>query len=293
MRKAAKTPLRLALLGAVVSAVLGAIELQPGTLKAWEDYIQRADFRMRERLQNQQPFLWSDEAPSRGARLRHGEILVAPLVGAGTARVPGGLIHDWIGAVFIPNVTLRKLLAVLHDYESYKEYYKPVVVDSRALASSEEDQRYSVVLQHHVLFVSAAILAHCRARDLRVDGRRGYKITDTTEVQEIESYGQARERLLPPGQGNGYIWRLHLIVRYEERNGGVYLELEALGLTREIPFSLYWLVSPVVKRVSADSLETSLRQTRDAVVSSPERSEWVTPCAPDRGNLGGSKAGTR
>jgi hypothetical protein len=49
----------------------------------------------------------------------------------------------------------------------------------------------------------------------------------------------------------------------------VYLELEALGLTRDIPFSLRWLVSPVVKHVSADSLETSLRQTRDAVVRCP------------------------
>jgi hypothetical protein len=167
---------------------------------------------MRERLQNQRPVLWIDEAPNRSARLRRGEILVAPLVGGGAERVPGGLIHDWIVAAFIPKATLRKLLVVLHDYERYKEYYKPVVVDSKALSSLEEDQRYSVVLRHRVLFVNAAILAPYRARDFPVDGRREYKITDTTQVQLIEGYGQACERLLPPGQGNGYIWRLHLIV---------------------------------------------------------------------------------
>src|SRR5262249_18798922 len=157
---------------------------------------------------------------------------------------PGGLIADLMGAVFIPNVTLRKLLVVLHDYEKYKEYYKPAVVDSRVLDCSEEDQKYSVVLQHRVLFVTAAIVAPYRARDFPADGRRGYKITDTTQVQEIENYGQDRERILPPDQGSGYIWRLHIIVRYEERNGGVYLELEALALSRDMPVSLRWLLIP-------------------------------------------------
>ena len=59
-----KTLLRLSLLGAFIATVLGATDLQPGTLKAWGDYIGKADSRMRERLQNQRPFLWSDEGPT-------------------------------------------------------------------------------------------------------------------------------------------------------------------------------------------------------------------------------------
>ncbi len=77
-------------------------------------------------------------------------------------------------------------------------------------------------------------------------------------------YGHSGERLLPPDQGNGFIWRLHSIARYEERDGGVYLELEVLALTREILASLRWFVNPVVSHLSIISLRTALRQTREA-----------------------------
>jgi hypothetical protein len=58
------------------------------------------------------------------------------------------------------------------------------------------------------------------------------------------------------------------VARYEERDGGVYLELEAMALTRDIPASLAWMVKPLVNHLSINSLMTSLRQTRDAVASS-------------------------
>ena len=61
---------------------------------------------------------------------------------------------------------------------------------------------------------------------------------------------------------SGFIWRLHSIARYEERDGGVYLELEAIALTRDLPPSLQWLVGPVVNRLSINSLATTLHPTR-------------------------------
>jgi len=36
------------------------------------------------------------------------------------------------------------------------------------------------------------------------------------------------------------------MARLEERDGGVYLKLEALALTRNIPASVAWMVNPVV-----------------------------------------------
>ena len=105
------------------------------------------------------------------------------------------------------------------------------------------------------------------AHEVRIDSHRGYNVADTVQLQEIENYGRSNQRLLPPDTGNGFIWRLHSIARYEQRDGGVYLELEAVALTREIPSSLRWLVSRVANRLSRNSLTTSLRQTRDAVTS--------------------------
>src|SRR5437899_11946681 len=103
----------IAVLAAV--PVLSNIDLQSGTLNAWEQYIQGADSQMQTRLDARKPFLWTDESPDRARRVRLGEIAVAPVVGHGTRKVADGLIHDWIGAVFIPGATIESLFAVMYD----------------------------------------------------------------------------------------------------------------------------------------------------------------------------------
>jgi hypothetical protein len=103
-------------------------------------------------------------------------------------------------------------------------------------------------------------------------------------VREIQRYGRTGERLLPPGAGNGFIWRIRGVARYEERDGGAYLELEATALTRDIPASLAWMVNPVVSHLSIYSLTTTLLQTRDAVISSRGSFATMASCLmPARG----------
>ena len=287
--KAANITVKLALLTAVFPGLLSAIELQPDTLKAWEDYIRIADSRMQTRLDGDRPFLWTDETGDRAVSLQHGAILVTPVIGRGTQDVAGGLIHHWMGAAFIPNATIESLLAVVHDYGRYKEIYRPVVADSKVVACTQTDQRFFMVWQRRVLLINAAIEGQYQARDFALDARRGYNVANTTQVREIESYGRSGEHLLPPGEGSGFIWRLHIIARYQERDGGVYLELEAIALTRSIPPSLRWLVNPVVNRLSINSLTTSLRQTRDAVFALPQSPQRMASCA--SGHSSGSKSG--
>src|SRR5580658_3496425 len=177
---AVSVPFVIAALAAGAPILLNAGELEPSTLQAWDEYISTVDSRMQARLDAQQPFLWADEVPDRISRLRRGEILVGPVSGHGTRSVPKGLIHDWIGAVFIPNATLEKLLAVVHDYGRYKEFYKPVVADSKVLACTETDQKFSMVWQHRVLLINAAMEGQYQARDFAIDARRGYNIANTT-----------------------------------------------------------------------------------------------------------------
>ncbi|MBV9504171.1 MAG: hypothetical protein JO323_04110, partial [Acidobacteriia bacterium] len=104
------------------------------------------------------------------------------------------------------------------------------------------------------------------------------------EIREIQGYGHPDERLLPPNTGSGFIWRIRSITRYEERDGGVYLELEAMALTRDIPASVAWMVKPVVNHLSTNSLMATLRQTHDAVVSAQHGGESLALCpVPNRG----------
>jgi hypothetical protein len=244
-----------------------ADQLPIETLNAWNEYIRGADSRLHERLDKRKPFLWIDESAERRQQIVRGEILAEPVVAHGMQEVPHGLIHDWMGGMFIPGATLESMSAVALDYGRYKDFYKPVVVEARLVACTATGQKFSVLWHRKVLFVNAAMQAEYSAHAVRIDPRRGYNVVDTVQVQEIENYGRPNQRLLPPDTGNGFIWRMHNVARYEERDGGVYVELEAIALTRDIPSSLRWLVSPVVHHFSMNSLTTTLRQTRDAVKS--------------------------
>ena len=263
-----------ALLGVSMLAAVpisgNATELQTETLKAWDEYIRSADLRMQSRPDGPTSFLWTDEAADRRQRIGRGEIQVEPVLRHGTKKVPNGLIHDWIGGVFIPGATIENLSAVIHDYNRYKDIYRPVVVDSKRLSCTATEQRFSMLLQRKVLFVTAAIEGEFRAREVRLDSQHGYYVADAIQLQEIENYGRPGERLLPPGTGHGYMWRLHSIARYEWRDGGVYFELEAIALTRDIPASLRWMVSSTVNHLSINGLMTTLQQTRDAVNMRPD-----------------------
>jgi len=255
-----------------------AADLKHETLAAWNAYLKDADLHMQERAAGGRSFLWMDESPDRAARVRRGEAVVAPVLGHGTEGVPHGLVHDWIGAIFIPSATIDGLWAVVHDYDNYQHMYQPVVTSSKTLACADTSQEFQMTWQRKVLFVNAAMQGHYRAHDVMLDSHRGYSVAEAIEVREIEGYGHPGERLLPPDNGNGFIWRVRSMARYEERDGGVYLELEATALTRDIPPSLAWMVKPVVNHLSINSLITTLRQTRDVVILSPGSLEPAASC---------------
>ena len=51
-----------------------------------------------------------DGAASRKRAALRGKVLAEPSIGKGDLEIPDGLIHDWTGAVFIPGVSLAKVL---------------------------------------------------------------------------------------------------------------------------------------------------------------------------------------
>jgi hypothetical protein len=68
------------------------------------------------------------------------------------------------------------------------------------------------------------------------------------------------------GGGSGYLWRLNTYWRFAEKDNGVYIQCEALSLTRDIPTGLGWLLKPLVTRIPRDSLNKALGRTRDVVL---------------------------
>jgi hypothetical protein len=257
----------LALPALLVRASIYAGSLGSTTIAAWDEYVESAKMSNEQRSVSAQGFLWADEAPGRSARVRAGEIVVAAGGQHCPKRVPSGLIHDWVGAAFIPGADLDDVLGVVRDYARYKEWFQPAVADSRFIALSEGKDGFSMVLVNKSFFKRMALDTDHEASFVRIDSRRAYGISRSTRIQEINDYGSSDQHLLPEGEGTGMIWRLMSITRYLERDGGVYIELQAIGLSRDIPASLRWMVEPIVRSVSRTSLSTSLRQTVNATLS--------------------------
>lgn len=268
---------RSALVIFLFSGTASAANLKPETLKAWEDYVVAANAQMQERLSPDHPFLLSDEDPGRAVKLRSGKILAFPADPHIPKRVPAGLIHDWNGEAFIPNATMHDVLPVVRDYGCYKEVYQPVVVDSRAIAASKSEDQFSMLLMNKSLISKTALDSDFRSSYFRVNEQRWYSVSESTRIQEIAGYGTGDQHKLPEDEGTGLIWRTYSITRFEERDGGVYIEVEAIVLSRDIPISLGWIAAPIVRRVSRESLITSLRQTRDAVCSAAKLGETAAP----------------
>jgi hypothetical protein len=246
-------------------ALSNAIELKQETLQAWDAYVRAAKLRMEQRARGQSPFLWADEKPDRVQRVRAGEVLVAPVDSDSPHKVPRGLIHDWVGTVFLPKAKLDDVMGVIGDYDRYKDFYRPMVVKSRLLEQTHDHEKVTLLMLQKTFSVTAAVETDNEVHIVRLDAGRAYSLSSSLRVQEIADYGQPGEHALPEDHGPGYVWRTFTISRLEQRNDGVYVETEMIGMSRSIPVELRWLVSPLAERLPRSILLATLQDTWDAV----------------------------
>lgn len=252
-------------LSLLLTPVAFAATLKPESVQAWDRYVAAAEAKLEKRAQGNETFLWVDESQDRRRRVQNGEIVVAETYSGVNKKAPSALIHDWIGAAFIPGANVEDVIAVVRNYASYPEYYHPGVASAKVSSKSATEDKFSLVLVNQAVLVKTAVEAECHSTVTRLSDKIWYSETSATRIQEIEDYGRPTEHRLPAGEGGGYLWRLASITRYEERDGGVYVEVEAMALSRDIPLSLRFVVEPIVRRVSRSSLAESLRQTGQAV----------------------------
>ncbi len=241
-----------------------AMDLKPETQQAFDRYIRETEARLDLGVRPGAKFLWVDEEPARLAQVRDGQIVIENRAGHDTITVPGGLIHDWTGAVFVPGVTLGKTLALIQDYDRNQDNYKPEVMSSRLVSRNGNDFKvYLRVMKKKVITV--ILDTDYDVRYFPLDGGRCHSRAYSTRIAEVQNAGEKDERTLPPGHDSGFLWRLYSYWRFQERDGGVYVECEAISLTRGIPSGLGWLVQPIITSLPRESLANTLRKTRSAL----------------------------
>ncbi len=257
----------------VMPAPDGAAELSTAAAQGFDRYVRLTEHRMRGELAPGGVFLWIDGLPEAGrdeayARLQRGEVVSARLQTpdpSGQSSTPGALIHHWVGTVFIPGASLRQVLALVQDYDHHSEYYKPQVENSKALEHMGEDFKVHMRLMQKKI-ITVVLDTEYTVHYQHLDAARAFSDSHSTRIAEVAHPGEANEQPLPPGKDDGFLWRLNSYWRFSEADHGVYIQCEAISLTRDIPAGLNWMIAPFIESIPKDSLEFTLQSTRNAVM---------------------------
>ncbi len=264
----------------VTPASASPSELRPEATQGFNRYVQLTERRMQGELAPGGAFLWVDGLPELRrsdvyARLQRGEVIserVQTPDPSGRTSTPGALIHHWVGTIFIPGVSLAQVLAIVQDYDRHSEYYAPDVVQSKKVEQNGDEYKVHYRLKKKkvvTIYLDADYDVHRHV----LDPTHAYSDSRSTRVAQVENAGEANEHELPPGKDGGYMWRLNSYWRYFDSGRGVYVQCEAVSLTRDIPTGLNWLIAPFIQSVPKESLEFTLQSTRYAVLRANSRAK--------------------
>lgn len=248
-----------------------ASSLQPATIRAFEKYVAATEARSGKSLA-QTDFFWVDELTKQKKeeayeRLKSGKVELRHVNGeaAGeSSAIPGGMIHDWQGMVFIPGAKLDEVLSLLQDYDHHATYYAPDV--EKAKIEAHDGDHFRVFMRfRRKKIVTVVLNTEQEITYYRDSPTRAHSRSSAIRIAEVENAGKPQESEKTPGDDNGFMWRLETWWRLEERDGGVYVQNEAVTLTRAIPPGLGWLIEPFITGIPEETLEFTLKATREAV----------------------------
>lgn len=232
---------------------------------AFQSYIAALETRFDAQNASPENYLWIDQQPQRREAVRKGQIQVQQI---NAPQVDGGTIEDWIGGAFMPGVTLDQVLRVDQDYANYAKYYAPEIVRVRLI--SHQGNRFQVFYRVKKDKIITVVLDTVHDVDFMPLTNDRYSVRSrSASVREVRNPGERDEKVLPPGEGLGFLWRMNSYWRVEQRDGGVYVECEVVTLARSIPFGMGALLRPTIESFASDSLENTLKEKRRAVTGSP------------------------
>lgn len=255
----------LAALGSPMLAQGGVVNttLSPETDNEFQAYIKTREQGL-EKLRTSGGFLWAARDAERLRQVKQESVLVEPFGETAVVPVTDGLIHDWVGSVFLPHATVNKTLALVQDYNNHKNIYQPEVIDSKLVNRKDDVFRIFLKLKKKKVLTVILNTDH-EVHYHRLSPTRVWSKSFTTRISEVVDADHKSAHELPPGQGHGFLWRLNSYWRFEEKDGGTYLECEAISLSRGIPALLRRMITPIVRQLPEESLRNTLLATKAAL----------------------------
>jgi hypothetical protein len=249
------------------AALPPASELKPATVAAFDNYARQLEARHDVDLSAGAPFLWVDTLPeaarkANSDKLARGEVVMQQLA---RPDCPDGIIHHWIGTIFIPGITLPQLLKLLQDYDHHSTYYSPEVTASKLHARNGGE--FKIFLRFRRKKVITVVLnTNHTVRYTTLSPTRAASRSVSTRVAQAEDADRPDGPEKPVGNDGGYLWRINAYWRFEQKDGGVYVQCESISLSRTIPAVVRWFVAPIVDGITRESLAFTLTATRRSLL---------------------------
>lgn len=261
-----------------VATAAGNVRLTAATASGFDEYIRHIEAQMDSDAQAQRVRVL-DRLPEERARVMKGDVAAIPFAqrasGQGASiNITGGLINHWFGAAFIPRATVDDVRAVLQDYDSYSRIYAPDVTESRLLKRNGDE--FDIFLRLHrqirvkVLFGYSFPVEFNTTYHVPYSMRAGvlHVRSISTRIAQVKDPKNSHTAEYPPGDDDGYLWRLNSYWRIYETNAperGVILECEAVSLSRSVPSFLQGVITYFTTNFPEESMRTTLDATRRAV----------------------------
>jgi hypothetical protein len=245
------------------------VELKQPTLDAFQRYVGMREAQIEQELKRENPFLWIDAQPEAKRReayatVKRGEVFIERLKileNGKEIKCPDGLIHHWMGTVFIPGTTVDKVIALVQQYDRHAINYTPEVIASKTVERNGHDFKIFMRFKKKKVVITAVLNTNQDVHYVPLGPTRWRSIAKTTRVAQVDDPDKPDGAEKPVGKDDGFMWQLYTYWLFEERDGGVYIQCEAISLSRDVPFLLKWLRGYITS-VPKESLMFTLGTTR-------------------------------
>jgi putative flippase GtrA len=239
----------------------------PATITGWQTYEAQIDGRYAEAATAPPDRFFALDRNGQAGRWRNavlgGE---QPMIKVEAASVPDGKIHHWIGAIFVPGITVASLVDRLEQNAGRESQSYADVLASRLLERDGDRLRVFMKLRRTNLITVHYNTEHA-VEYRRLGSDRATARSVATKIAELADVGTPREREKSADDDNGFLWRLNAYWRYLAVPGGVIVECESVSLSRPVPLLLRPVANPMVDRIARDSLSRTLATLKSVLTA--------------------------
>src|SRR4051794_8470798 len=178
-----------------------------------------------------------------------------------TPGVADGKIHHWIGAVFIPGMSVPTAVDRIQQGAGHESEHYEDVLASHLIERSGDKLRVFMKLRRTNLITVTYNTEHA-VEYKRISATRATARSVATKIAELANAGTPEERERSADDDNGFLWQLNAYWRYEAVAGGMIIECESVSLSRAVPLLVRPVANPIVDRVARESLNRTLTGLR-------------------------------